>query len=241
VDLTEFLGEFQLEAGEKLDLIASQLLRLERDATNPQPVREMFLAAHTIKGGAAMMRLTEVQALAHGLEDLLSSIRDQQRPLDGVAVDLLFQAIDRLRALVTEASAASVGAEPDEALLAFAARLREPAPTVVPAPPTSGRQRVLVVEESPTVREMERMLLEDAGYDVEAAADWHGIALDGFDVVVCGVQSGGLEVCRAHPRVVVTSTDATAELAQRATSAGAAGLVRKASLRDSDLASALKR
>ena len=77
MDLTEFLSEFQLEAGEKLDTIASQLLRLERDATNPQPVREMFLAAHTIKGGAAMLRLTDVEALAHALEEVLSSFRDQ--------------------------------------------------------------------------------------------------------------------------------------------------------------------
>src|SRR5438876_5765779 len=104
MDLTEFLGEFQLEAGEKLDAIASQLLRLERDTTDPQPVREMFLAAHTIKGGASMMRLTEIESLAHALEDLLSSFRDQQRTLDGSTADLLFQAIDRLRGLIANAS-----------------------------------------------------------------------------------------------------------------------------------------
>src|SRR5579864_1513547 len=97
MDMSEFLHEFQLEAGEKLDLIASQLLQLERDTTNPQPVREMFLAAHTIKGGAAMLRLTDVQALAHALEDLLTKIRDQQRAVDQPTADLLFQAIDRLR------------------------------------------------------------------------------------------------------------------------------------------------
>ena len=78
MNLNEFLSEFQLEAGEKLDIIASQLVQLERDSTNPQPVREMFLAAHTIKGGAAMLRLTDVEALAHGVEELLSTLRDQQ-------------------------------------------------------------------------------------------------------------------------------------------------------------------
>src|SRR6185295_19048140 len=67
----DFLDEFQAEANEKLDTIATQLLRLERDASNTQPVREMFLAAHTVKGGAAMLRLTAVETLAHGLEDLL--------------------------------------------------------------------------------------------------------------------------------------------------------------------------
>src|SRR5690348_14502817 len=120
MELTEFLGEFQLEAGEKLDTIASQLLRLERDASNPNPIREMFLAAHTIKGGAAMMRLTNVEALAHALEDLLSSIRDQQRTFDSSCADVLFRTIDRLRALVASANAESVGEELDESVLDFA-------------------------------------------------------------------------------------------------------------------------
>src|SRR4051812_35664307 len=116
MDLTEFLGEFQLEAGEKLDIMATQLLRLERDATNPQPIREMFLAAHTVKGGAAMLRLTDVEGLAHAVEDLLSSFRDGERLLDAATADLLFQSIDHLRNLVTAASAASVGAEADPAI-----------------------------------------------------------------------------------------------------------------------------
>src|SRR5690242_17893912 len=160
MDLIEFLNEFQPEAGEKLDLIASQLLRLERDNTDLQPVREMFLAAHTIKGGAAMMRLTEVEALAHAVEDLLSAIRDQQQPMDAAAADLLFQAIDRLRALIADASAASVGAEPDADLLAFAAGLRSGAA----APPVQkGPRRALVVDDSATVRALHKMLLGDAG------------------------------------------------------------------------------
>ena len=242
MDLIEFLGEFQLEAGEKLDLIASQLLRLERDTSDLQPVREMFLAAHTIKGGAAMMRLTEVEALAHAVEDLLSSIRDQQRPMDAAAADLLFQAIDRLRALIADASAASVGAEPDEGLLTFAAELRSGPRTEV----VRGPARALVVDDSATVRELESMLLADAGYVVELVTDGHTAVsralAEHVDLVVAGVQSetlGGIEVCaalrHADIAVVLTSVDAGPELARRATNAGARALVRKGSLRDSDL------
>lgn len=248
MDLIEFLSEFQLEAGEKLDLIASQLLRLERDNTDLQPVREMFLAAHTIKGGAAMMRLTEVEALAHAVEDLLSSIRDLQRPMDSAAADLMFQAIDRLRALINEASSASVGIEPDAALLAFAAGLRTGASTAaVPGP-----RRALVVDDSATVRELHRMLLEDAGFTVEVCDDGH-LALsrahaEHVDLVVASVQSetlGGLELCAALRHagvdVILMSADAGADVANRAAAVGARALIRKASLRDADLVRALTR
>jgi chemotaxis protein histidine kinase CheA len=246
MDLIEFLSEFQLEAGEKLDLIASQLLRLERDASDLQPVREMFLAAHTIKGGAAMLRLTEVEALAHALEDLLSAVRDQQQPMDAAAADLLFQAIDRLRALIADASAASVGAEPDAELLAFAAGLRSGA--AAPAP--TGPRRAIVVDDSATVRELHKILLEDAGYTVEVYADGHTAVTraiaDRLDVVVAGVQSealGGFELASAlrhtDTAVVLTTTDPSSEMAHRATMAGARALVRKGSLADSELRSVL--
>jgi chemotaxis protein histidine kinase CheA len=253
VDLTEFLSEFQLEAGEKLDAIASQLLRLERDATNPQPVREMFLAAHTIKGGAAMMRLTEVEALAHALEELLSMFRDQQRTLDGPTADLLFQAIDRLRALITSASAQSVGAEPDAALLSFATRLRGGITTPVVEPEPASR-KALVVDESATLRELHRLLLEDAGYQVETCEDGQ-VALsravaERFDLVVASLQNRTLDgfelssALRANPatqsvRIVLMSADPAPRLANRAIQVGAQMLVRKGSARDTALSQAL--
>jgi chemotaxis protein histidine kinase CheA len=242
VDLIEFLSEFQLEAGEKLDLIASQLLRLERDTTDLQPVREMFLAAHTIKGGAAMMRLIEVEALAHAVEDLLASIRDQHRSMDAAAADLLFQALDRLRALIADASAASVGIEPNESLLAFAAQLRAGPMAEV----TEGPARALVADDSATVRELERMLLEEAGYAVETCADGRTAVAraltERVDLVVAGVQgetSEGFELCaalrQAQIAVVLASADAGPELLRQATAAGARALVRKGSMRDSEL------
>jgi chemotaxis protein histidine kinase CheA len=254
MDLTEFLGEFQLEAGEKLDTIATQLLKLERDATNPQPLREMFLAAHTIKGGAAMMRLTEVEALAHALEDLLSSFRDEHRTLDGAAADLLFQAIDRLRSLVAAASGESVGAEPDAQLLEFARSLRSRSDAPLPVGDGATR-RALVVDDSATVRELHRMVLEEAGYVVEAFSDGHeAVARAGterFDVVVAGVQSDGLngfDVASAvhalagylDVPILLTSADSDREVARKGVDCGARAVIRKGSLRNNALGQMLR-
>jgi chemotaxis protein histidine kinase CheA len=261
VNLTEFLDEFQLEAGEKLDIIASQLLKLERDSSNPQPVREMFLAAHTIKGGAAMLRLTDVEGLAHAIEDLLSSFRDHQRVLDSPTADLLFQSIDHLRGLVAIASSESVGAEPDARIVSFAAQLRANAagsarPTRQAAFDQESRSpRALLVDDSPTVRELHRMLLEDAGFEVEACEDGQ-VALsralaENFALVLSGLQNtgmGGFELTsalRANPAyrdvpIILTSADTDPELARRAADYGARALVRKGSLQDERLRDVLR-
>jgi chemotaxis protein histidine kinase CheA len=261
VNLSEFLSEFQLEAGEKLDLIASQLLRLERDVSDTQPVREMFLAAHTIKGGAAMLRLTDVEALAHALEDLLSSFRDHTRVLDSPTADLLFETIDRLRALVSSAASTSVAAELDPKVSSFASRLRlsasgRPETTTAEVIEQVGRApRALLVDNSPTVRELHRLLLEDAGFEVAACEDGQ-VALssalaESFVLVVAGIQTKGLggfeltSALRANPAyrnvpVILTSADADPELSRRALEFGARALVRKGSLQDERLSDVLQ-
>ncbi len=261
MNLSEFLDEFQLEAGEKLDIIASQLLRLERDSGNPQPLREMFLAAHTIKGGAAMLRLTDVESLAHAIEDLLSSFRDQQRLLDGPTADLLFQSIDHLRSLVGSASSESVGLEPDPKIASFSAQLRANADGSVRTPtPQAGveqplNRRALLVDDSPTVRELYRMLLEDAGFEVEAFEDGQtalsSALAETFVLVVSSLQNVGLggfelvselratQAYRDVP-IVLTSADTDPELARRATECGARALVRKGSLHEERLREVLR-
>ncbi|HEY3060227.1 MAG TPA: response regulator [Chloroflexota bacterium] len=252
----DFLDEFQAEAAEKLDIIAAQLLRLERDATNPQPVREMFLAAHTIKGGAAMLRLTAVETLAHALEDLLSVFRDQERMLDGGTADLLFQTIDQLRALIAAADPEAVGAEVDAAIETFAARLRSGA-TEAPAAPASTAPlapRALVVDDSATVRELHALVLESAGFEV-VQVDNGDAALararaEAFAVVVAGIELRGLrgfELVRAlrtlpgyaEVPLILMSADADAERERRSLEAGASALLRKTSLDDEQLTSAL--
>jgi two-component system sensor histidine kinase and response regulator WspE len=53
------------------------------------------------------------------------------------------------------------------------------------------RHRVLVVDDSLTVRELERKLLDQAGYDVEIAVDgvdgWNAVRASHFDLVVTDV------------------------------------------------------
>jgi two-component system sensor histidine kinase and response regulator WspE len=67
----------------------------------------------------------------------------------------------------------------------------------------SRRKRVLVVDDSITVREMERKILENQGYEVEVAVDgiegWNAIRIESFDLLVSDVdmpRMNGIDLIR---------------------------------------------
>lgn len=65
------------------------------------------------------------------------------------------------------------------------------------AAPALPRKRVLVVDDSLTVRELERKLLDDAGYATEVAVDgmdgWNAVRTGGFDLVITDVDMPRLD------------------------------------------------
>jgi len=247
-----YIDEFRSEAREHLRALDAQLLKLERDPGDPAPVREMFLSAHTIKGGAAMLEVADVRELSHALEDVLGRLRDQGCPLDGELADLLFRALDALRELVdgaTPGAAALSGAYAD-----LAAALRErgasgPAATP-PRPPAApaaspGKPRVLLVEDSATVRLLESMLLQEAGFEVDALGDGREALARAtaapYQLLVTGVETRGLRGlelaaavrntpgCAEMP-IVVMSADDNAEHRRQAAEVGVQAYIRKGSL-----------
>ena len=71
-DKSEFLATFKAEAEELLSQLSQGLLSLEKNPQQPRVVAELFRAAHTLKGASRMMEFTDIQNLAHLLEDALT-------------------------------------------------------------------------------------------------------------------------------------------------------------------------
>ncbi len=67
---------FILESQEHLQTIESGLLNLAATLQNTEIVDELFRAAHSIKGGAAMLGLTSIQTISHRLEDYFKIFQD---------------------------------------------------------------------------------------------------------------------------------------------------------------------
>lgn len=95
----EFIELFRDEANERLDSVVDTLLAIEAGRAEADAVDVLFRHAHTIKGGAGMLGLDDLRALAHAVEDVLESVRDAGE-FPPHLVDPLLRAADALRAHV---------------------------------------------------------------------------------------------------------------------------------------------
>jgi two-component system, chemotaxis family, sensor kinase CheA len=99
----DMLAAFLDECGERTDSLSERLLRLEQNADDRELVNEIFRDLHTLKGGSAFAGLTKMNRVAHKAEDLIGALREGRRAVDKPLVDLLLEALDALRAIVTRA------------------------------------------------------------------------------------------------------------------------------------------
>ncbi|EAW33564.1 response regulator [Lyngbya sp. PCC 8106] len=98
------LGYFIEEAQDHLDTIEQGLLKLQSTLEDPDLLYEVYRAAHSVKGGAAMLGLTSIQTTAHRLEDsfkILEKIQAQSRVEVEQDLESSFLAVsDTLKALI---------------------------------------------------------------------------------------------------------------------------------------------
>ncbi len=103
----EFISYFRDEAEELLQQIDADLLKLEEfvqtGETDPEIIASLFRALHTVKGSAGMLGFTDIQGLAHKLENLCDLLRKDRMPLSESVVDILFSGRDLLTELVAAA------------------------------------------------------------------------------------------------------------------------------------------
>ena len=71
LDKSSIIEFFLVEAGEHIQNLNKGLLSLEKDPNNTAIIDELFRAAHTLKGSAAMMGFQGVSDVAHKSEDML--------------------------------------------------------------------------------------------------------------------------------------------------------------------------
>ncbi len=97
------LGYFIEEGKDHLNTIEQGLLNLQNTLEDPEMVNEVFRAAHSIKGGAAMLGLDSILQTSHHLEDYFKDLQEcPQIQVDQKLESLFLAVFDNLKELLEQ-------------------------------------------------------------------------------------------------------------------------------------------
>ena len=96
------MGYFIEEAKDHLNTIEQGLLSLQSTMEDREMLNEIFRAAHSVKGGAAMLGINSIQQTAHRLEDCFKTLQESSVKPDHQLESLFLRVFDTLQALVEQ-------------------------------------------------------------------------------------------------------------------------------------------
>src|SRR3990167_9784303 len=109
------LATFRVEADEHLKAMSSGLIELEKSPAGVRQtelVEKIFREAHSLKGAARAVNLTEIETVCHSLESVFAALKGKHLVVSAPLFDLLHQAIDALGGLLAADAGASGARRP---------------------------------------------------------------------------------------------------------------------------------
>ncbi len=100
MDMSGYKDIFKAESEEHLQQLNESLLGLEQNPGEMEFINIMFRSAHTLKGMSATMGFANIAELTHEMENLMDMVRKCQVTVNNSLIDILFECLDTLEALV---------------------------------------------------------------------------------------------------------------------------------------------
>ena len=191
--MTDYWSDFARESEEQITNLNNALLTLERNPGDEAAMDEIFRIAHTLKGNCGAMGLTRASDLAHAIEDLLDAIRRGRVDVDPDIMDVIFEGLDELEAMLEAAGegggADAVDRDPTTAIEALRAPVGRESDTESVVPPTEEElDRILARFDPPADSEHDAFLvrLSIAPADVDGVNNGQRVVdalVDAFDLI----------------------------------------------------------
>lgn len=166
----------RLQAQTQAHTLTNCVLALAQDPLAPEQLDACASAARMFEGTAQMVGLQAGAELARTMEECLVAVRRGEIELQQELIGLMFQSVDLLDCMARLPNTSSPRSE------ARAGRNKQS---------RNQGKRVLVVDDSLEVRELERKLLSYRGYDVVTAGDgvdaWNAVVTGNFDLMLTDV------------------------------------------------------
>lgn len=96
-DDEDILQDFLVEAGEILERLSQQLVDLEQRPDDSNLLNAIFRGFHTVKGGAGFLALTPMVECCHVTENLFDILRNGKRTVTSELMDVVLQALDKVK------------------------------------------------------------------------------------------------------------------------------------------------
>lgn len=154
MEKNQYLDMFIEESKEHLQAMNTHFLKLEEDPGNSGLINEVFRSAHTLKGMAATMGFNDLEKLTHQLENILDGIRNGVLQTSTDLLDMMFESVDDLEAMVEDISAGGDGKRNVTEIIAALKKSEEGAGL-------SSSQGTAVVETASTADPEERTIVLD--------------------------------------------------------------------------------
>lgn len=94
---------FKVECEEHLQQLNDGFLRLEKEPKDTKTLENVFREAHSIKGAARMVGESDIEMLAHRLEDILGAAKKEEFLLTSEIIDRMLHGLDAIRKCVNQA------------------------------------------------------------------------------------------------------------------------------------------
>ena len=101
-ELKEILDIFRTESEEIIDRLNNALLELEKTPDNKDLIILLFRDAHSIKGAARMIGFSQIQTIAHTLEDILGLAKDNKLVLNKHIADIMYKSVDLIAKIINQ-------------------------------------------------------------------------------------------------------------------------------------------
>src|SRR5438067_2904615 len=149
-DDAEIVKEFLIESYENLDRLDQDLIALEKDATNQETLASIFRTIHTIKGTSGFPPFSQLEAVTHVGENLLSLMRDGVLKLDRETPTALLTMVDAVRQMLGSIEAnGKEGDRDDEELIANLTQLLVPKAEMAAETPSAETEEIRISPSEP--------------------------------------------------------------------------------------------
>ncbi|MBF0496056.1 MAG: Hpt domain-containing protein, partial [Deltaproteobacteria bacterium] len=100
IDGMSMMDIFKMESSEHIEILNRMLLELENNPNDNQVIERLFRRVHTLKGAARIVEVSEVQSIAHAMEDLFGHLRKNPQWVNEAYISLSFQGLDAVTSII---------------------------------------------------------------------------------------------------------------------------------------------